>query len=79
MTAMKQGNRDIESISDAVELDKKETQRVVALCMREGLITNILRFTPKGERFFRRCRAADLINIAGSALDNSFYFPHCPE
>jgi hypothetical protein len=79
MTAMKQGNRDIDSISDAVELDKKETQRVVAFCMREGLITDGLRFTPKGERFFRRCRAADLFNIAGFTLDNSFYFPHSPE
>lgn len=76
MAAMKEGHREIHLIAEAVDLDKQETQRIVAFCKKEGLITANLRFTSKGERFFRRCRTADSINITEVRLDNSFYFPH---
>ena len=76
MTAVKQRIRDIDLISQAVDLNEAEAERIVDLCQKAGLLTDRLRFTPRGNRFFRRCRDEHLVSKSVNRFDNSFYFPY---
>jgi hypothetical protein len=76
MTAVKKRNRESDLISQAVDLDKAETERILTLCQRAGLLTDTLRFTPKANRFFRKSRDTDMFGISINRFDNSFYFPY---